>query len=120
MTQRQEKSADARVSYCYDGDTFTLTDGTKVRLACINTPELRSGDNREAGKAARDHLRAMVTDVELGISRYEFDRFGRLVAEFFLPDGRSVSEQMVLDGHAEVFSGYHARHCDWATTATNP
>ena len=40
---------------CYDGDTCTTTTGEKVRLACIDTPELR-GRNADPvpAKAARD------------------------------------------------------------------
>ena len=29
------------IANCYDGDTCTTTAGEKIRLACIDTPELR-------------------------------------------------------------------------------
>ena len=40
----------------YDGDTCTTSTGERVRLACIDTPELR-GENAEpvSAKAAQDH-----------------------------------------------------------------
>ena len=46
---------------CYDGDTCTTTSGERVRLACINSPELR-GKSFELVpvKAARDHLKGLV------------------------------------------------------------
>ena len=47
---------------CYDGDTCRTTDGERIRLACIDTPEMRGKRAQpEPAKAARDHLRAMVT-----------------------------------------------------------
>ena len=46
---------------CYDGDTCRTTDGERIRLACIDTSELRGKRAQpERAKAARDHLRAMV------------------------------------------------------------
>ena len=29
------------IKSCYDGDTCTTIDGEKIRLACIDTPELK-------------------------------------------------------------------------------
>ena len=47
---------------CYAGDTCRTTDGQRIRLACIDTPEMRGKRAQpEPAKAARDHLRAMVT-----------------------------------------------------------
>ena len=31
------------ISKCYEGDEFTTIDGEKIRLACINTPEIKKG-----------------------------------------------------------------------------
>ena len=49
------------IATCYDGNTCTTTTGERVRLACIDTPELR-GKRAEPipAKAARDHLRGLV------------------------------------------------------------
>ena len=44
----------------YAGDTCRTTDGKRIRLACIDTPEMRGKRTQpEPAKAARDHLRAM-------------------------------------------------------------
>ena len=45
------------IASCYDGDTSTTTTGERVRLACIDTPEL-VGERAEpvTARAARDHL----------------------------------------------------------------
>ena len=36
-----KKSGTVVIDSCYDGDTCTTTEGEKIRLACIDTPELR-------------------------------------------------------------------------------
>ena len=45
------------IKNCYDGDTCTTIDGEKIRLACIDTPELK-GKKADpiAAKEARDFL----------------------------------------------------------------
>ena len=97
---------------CYDGDTCTTSVGEKVRLACIDTPELRG---RRAdpvpAKAARDYLRAVVVGREVGIRRITKDRYGRTVAELFV-DGSNVQQQLVASGHAEIRWKY-ASQCPW-------
>ena len=59
------------IASCYDGDTCTTTKGERIRLACIDSPEL-SGERAEPvpAKAARDHLRDLVVDkrLELDVS----------------------------------------------------
>jgi len=46
---------------CYDGDTCTSSTGEKIRLACIDTPELRDKHaDLIPAKAVRDSLRQLV------------------------------------------------------------
>ena len=54
------------IASCYDGDTFITTTGARVRLACIDSPELswRNADPVPA-KAVRDHLRGLVGGKEV-------------------------------------------------------
>ncbi len=53
------------IASCYDGDTCTTTTGERVRLACIDTPELVGKRAEPApAKAARDHLRNLVMGEE--------------------------------------------------------
>ena len=97
---------------CYDGDTCTTSVGEKVRLACIDTPELRG---RRAdpvpAKAARDYLRAVVVGREVSIRRIIKDRYGRTVAELFV-DGSNVQQRLVASGHAEILWKF-ASQCPW-------
>ena len=97
---------------CYDGDTCRTTDGERIRLACIDTPELRGKRAQpERAKAARDHLRAMVVGRSVSLRRITVDRYGRTVGELFV-DGMNVQQVMVASRHAEIYWKY-ARQCPW-------
>ena len=100
------------IASCYDGDTCTTTTGERVRLACIDTPEL-VGMRAEPvpAKAARDFLRNLVVGKKVRIRRITEDRYGRTVAELFVGE-RNVQREMVAAGHAEVYQRY-AHHCPW-------
>ena len=100
------------ITLCYDGDTCRTSRGEKIRLACIDTPELRGkrADPVHA-KAARDYLRNLVVERNVGIRRITTDRYGRTVAELFV-DGSNVQQQLVASGHAEIYWKY-AHQCPW-------
>ena len=106
------KAESVRIQSCYDGDTCTTSTGEKIRLACINTPELRG---RRAdpvpAKAARDHLRSMVVGRDVTIRRVTTDRYGRTVAELFV-NGTNVQQAMVASGNADIYWRY-ADPCPW-------
>ena len=104
--------ASVLIASCYDGDTCTTTTGERVRLACIDTPEL-VGKRAEPlpAKAARDHLRGLVVGKKVRIRRITKDRYGRTVAELFAGD-TNVQREMVATGHAEVYWRY-ADQCPW-------
>ena len=100
------------IASCYDGDTCMTTTGEKVRLACIDTPELVGKRAEPApAKAARDHLRNLVVGKKVGIRRITEDRYGRTVAELFLGQ-TNVQQEMVASGHAEIYWRY-ADQCPW-------
>ena len=100
------------IASCYDGDTCTTTTGERVRLACIDTPEL-VGMRAEPmpGRAARDHLRNLVVGKKVGIRRITKDRYGRTVVELFLGT-TNVQQEMVVSGHAEIYWRYQ-NQCSW-------
>ena len=100
------------IASCYDGDTCTTTTGERVRLACIDTPELVGKRAEPApAKAAREHLRNLVVGKKVGIRRITEDRYGRTVAELFL-GLTNVQQEMVAIGHAEILWRY-AHQCPW-------
>ena len=101
------------IDRCYDGDTCTSTDGEKIRLACIDTPELR-GKRADPipAKAARDYLNGLVAGKEVSIRRITKDRYGRTVAELS-KDGVNIQEELVDKGFASVYKRY-SDQCDWS------
>ena len=105
--------ASVLISSCYDGDTCRASTGEKIRLACIDTPELR-GERADPGPAllARNYLRAIVVGRKVGIRRITTDPYGRTVAELYA-NGINVQQALVNNGHARVMPRY-AHQCPWA------
>ena len=104
------------IASCYDGDTCRTSTGERIRLACIDTPEL-SGSRAKPlqAKAARNHLRHLVVGRSVAIKRITTDRYGRSVAELYV-DGTNVQQRLVSAGHAVVLQRY-AHRCPWALKA---
>lgn len=95
----------AGVSAVVDGDTLRLANGRLVRFIGINTPELgRDGRPHEAyAIEARDALAALIGDARQVTLRYgqeRQDRYGRLLAHVYLPDGRSLEAELLQAGLA--------------------
>ncbi|ABX08538.1 thermonuclease family protein [Prochlorococcus marinus] len=111
-SQSQSKKGVVTIASCYDGDTCTTTEGEKIRLACIDTPELRgSRANPEAAKIARDFLNDLVAGNEVEIRRITKDRYNRTVAELSIT-GINVQQLMITKGHATIYKRY-ADPCPW-------
>lgn len=95
---------DAWVEHVRDGDTLFLTDGRKVRLLGIDTPEV--GEHAECwGDVARERLRSLLpegTRVRTVSDVQEADRFGRALLFLFTDDGALVNLDLIRDGHAEA------------------
>ena len=102
------------IDSCYDGDTCTTTSGEKIRLACIDTPEIRGPRaNPEPAKAARDFLNSNVAGKEVSIRRITKDRYERTVGEL-VKDGVNIQKLMVAKGYAKIYKKY-ADPCPWAS-----
>ena len=101
------------VQSCYDGDTCTTNSGEKIRLACIDTPELRgSRADPIPAKAARDYLNGLVAGEEVAIRRITKDRYGRTVAEISKADV-NIQQRLVEKGFARIYKRY-ANQCPWS------
>lgn len=88
------------VSSIVDGDTLVCEGGARVRLLLIDSPEMDQG---EFGRHARRHLAALAPEgtplrIELDVQKY--DRYERLLAYLYTPDGRLVNEEMARGGYA--------------------
>ena len=101
------------IKSCYDGDTCTTTDGEKIRLACIDTPELKGkrADPIPAEKA-RDFLNNLLINEEVYIRRITKDRYGRTVAELF--SGNINIQKLLVDkGYGQIYKKY-SNQCEWS------
>ncbi|MEH6470151.1 MAG: thermonuclease family protein [Halopseudomonas sp.] len=91
------------IAKVYDGDTLRLTDGRKVRLIGINTPELgRDGQpDQPLAAEATSFARQLVAGknpVLLQIGQQSHDHYGRLLGHVFLRDGRNLEAQLLQQG----------------------
>ena len=114
-----------RFQGCYDGDTCTTTEAEKLRLACINAPDIAKRQrfratrmsstsyDKSAFERSADNLRALVSGRLVGIRRITTDRYGRTVAELFIDD-KNVGQQQVMNGYA-VISQEQAWQCESAS-----
>jgi micrococcal nuclease len=103
-----------RARYVPDGDTLFLLSGEKVRLEGIDCPELRH-DGRPSqyyAREARNYLWRLVRGQDLCVHTRDIraDRFGRIVAPVYLPDGRSISLVLVENGYAFCYA--HKKEMD--------
>ena len=110
-----------KVTDIYDGDTlngvvdlgFDVSMNIKVRLARIDTPELRTKDldEKARGYAARDFLREIIKEADaVYIKTTEKGKYGRWVGLVYidhpeLGDGYEINALMVSSGHA-IFKQY--------------
>lgn len=95
----------AQLNAVVDGDTLRLSDGRKVRVIAANTPELARGNKAEqrfavAAKAAAVSFFQGDTLVGLQVGLDSTDRYGRLLAHVFRPDGASLAEYLIARGLA--------------------
>lgn len=115
----------ATVIRVVDGDTLKvnyLGRPENVRLIGIDTPECR--DNEKArrdsarghlrlravlslGMRAKSHVQSLVKpgeDVKLEFDVRQRDKYGRLLAYVYLPDGRLLNEAIVRAGYAHLLT----------------
>ena len=113
---------DVRVVKIVDGDTVdvdidlgfgvTLTD-ERVRIMGIDTPESRTRDKVEDlfGEAAKERLKVLMKDGGKLITTEDRKgedmkgKFGRILGDFRIGDGRKVTDILIEEGHAVAYFG---------------
>ena len=104
-----------RVSKVVDGDTFDVTvaegdarvvvdDVIRIRLADIDTPEVRGSKACEAGKTASAYAKTWLLGRTVSLDlddKTGKDQYGRWVAICYL-DGKNFNKQLVDAGQAVV------------------
>lgn len=95
------------VTRIVDGDTFYMTgQEVRVRIWGLAAPERGDPDGPEATRALAD----LITGQTLGCELHDTDRYGRPVAQCFLPDGRDIAAVMIEGGTAEEYCRYSGGH----------
>lgn len=95
----------------YDGDTVRVKCGdaiARVRLACLDAPELK----QQGGIESRDFLRNLINKhgSDVAMIPLEQDRYGRTVSELILKPGSvpevSIQEELLKSGNARIYEQY--------------
>ena len=102
LVQLSVAQEEAKVRLVIDGDTIILADGRHVRYIGINTPEIEHEHQKAEpyGYQAKKYNEKLVFSkmVRLQFDKERHDRFGRLLAYVFLPDGTFINQAMIVQG----------------------
>ena len=95
----------ANVDTVFDGDTFRLQDGRKVRLVGIDTPEMGWENNppEPLAKQAKARLLKLIGEskrIGLVFDHDLYDKYDRLLAHVYNEKGRNMSAAMLNQGLA--------------------
>ena len=113
---RNDGNASAVIARVIDGDTVALTNGQKVRLVQIDTPEVGGGECfSQAARKALLRLTPVGSTIvlEADPSLDNVDRYGRLL-RYVKRNGINVNIRLVLDGAAApyFYGGERGRYAD--------
>jgi endonuclease YncB( thermonuclease family) len=91
----------AKVRFVIDGDTFILSDGRKVRLIGMDTPERWQPYYNEA----KSHMMKLVFGKEVRLIKdtSETDKYGRLLRYVYIGD-EFINLKLVEEGYARVLT----------------
>lgn len=88
-----------------DGDTYDIQiDGkqTRIRMYGIDAPE----KGMDFYKVSKNYLGALCKGNQIKIQRIDKDRYGRIIAKSYLPDGKELGAEMIKAGLAWHFKRY--------------
>ena len=122
-TAAQSAELAGRVLWVYDGDTLKIENVGKVRLIGIDTPETKNSSRdrfylkkypittkrlRKIAKQAKYYNIHNIKNqrVHLELDRVHRDKYDRLLAYVYLPDGRMLNRILLQKGLASVFRRY--------------
>lgn len=106
----------ARSVRVIDGDTIRLSNGERVRLLNIDTPEMPPRSQCESERLlaleATARLKSLMRggDVVLYPGPADRDRYGRLLRRAEI-NGVDLGEQLIREGLAQRWAGAKARWC---------
>ena len=101
-----------KIKNCYDGDTCTTESGEKIRLACIDAPEIR-GKNADPlkAKASREFINNLLSNKKVTIKELIQTDMEEQLPKYFI-EGTNIQKLMVKNGFAKLHMKYSFQ-CDW-------
>jgi micrococcal nuclease len=111
----------------YDGDTFTLAFQLannptvyreSVRMYGMDTPELRTGENKAEGQIAKEALTKKIMSKHVYIRQEGKEKYGRILATVYLKNNETreyenVNQWMIDEGYALPYDG-KTKNQDWS------
>ena len=94
----QNNIESAYLSRVIDGDTIVIDQGTRIRLANINTPETGQTGFEEAKQFLEQYQGNTI-----GIEYTDIGRYGREIARVYSPEGIYLNLNLVEEGLANKF-----------------
>jgi endonuclease YncB( thermonuclease family) len=94
---------EARVTSVYDGDTFTLATGDKIRLKWVNTPEMKPEE--PYAREAKEFTERFILDESVKLlldGPNPRDSYGRVLAGIIGPRG-NLTEELLRNGYGHLF-----------------
>jgi endonuclease YncB( thermonuclease family) len=104
---------DAKVLFCYDGDTCTvqkspLAPRIRIRLANIDAPERarKKKKGQSYAEESKKHIESWIHNQWVEVHVHEADRYGRLVADLYKKTNEKtlhINAEMIKNGHAFAY-----------------
>lgn len=99
-----------------DGDTLLLSNGERVRLIGVDTPETKHPQKpvQRFGREAYLFTKRMVEgkQVRLEFDWQKRDRYGRLLAYVYLMDGTFLNAEIIRQGYGFAYTKYPFKYLD--------
>ncbi len=105
-----------RVKRAVDGDTLLLTNGERVRLIGVDTPETKHPQKpvQRFGKEAYLFTKGMVEgkEVRLDYDWQRRDKYGRLLAYVYLKDGIFLNAEIIKQGYGFAYTKFPFKYLE--------
>lgn len=106
----------ATVKRAVDGDTLLLTNGERVRLIGVDTPETKHPKKpvQRFGKEAYLFTKGMVEGKEVRLE-YDWqrrDRYNRLLAYVYLLDGTFLNVEAIKQGYGFAYTSFPFKYLE--------
>lgn len=100
-------------SQAFEGKVVSISDGDTISVMHEGAPvkiRLNGIDSPESGQAFGTKARQFVSELAFGqtvtVHEHGKDKYGRVIGEIVLPDGRSLNQEMVRAGFAWWYKEY--------------